>query len=69
MTQQTPAALAHIHRELIKLTQAWALRRPFDAARAADLRRQAILLNHQHYLATIPAYRRLAGAVPRPGSA
>jgi hypothetical protein len=61
MAEPPPAALTHIHQELIKLTQAWALRRPFDAARAADLRRQAVLLNHQHYLATIPAYQRLAG--------
>jgi hypothetical protein len=60
MAEQSSAALTHIHRELIKLTQAWALRRPFDAARTANLRRQAILLNHQHYLATIPAYQRLA---------
>ncbi len=60
MAEQPPSALTHIHQELIRLTQAWALRRPFDAARAADLRRQAILLNHQHYLATISAYQRLA---------
>jgi len=52
--------LRAIHHQLIKLTQAWALRRKFDPERARDLRAEAILLNHAHYLETIPAYRRFA---------
>ncbi len=60
MTQKPTEPLADIHKALLRLTQAWALRRPFDAERARDLRRQAILLNHEHYLQTIPAYQQLA---------
>ena len=54
------AALLQTLHELIHQTQAWALRRKFDAGRARELRRQAILLNHRHYLEAIPAYRRFA---------
>ncbi len=54
-----PLLLQTLH-ELIRQTQAWALRRKFDAGRARELRRQAILLNHRYYLEAIPAYRRLA---------
>lgn len=49
-----------IHRELLKLAQAWALRRQPDLSRAAELRRQAAVCLHAHYLAAIPAYARLA---------
>jgi hypothetical protein len=52
--------LRAIHFELIKITQAWALRRQPDLARAAQLRRRAALLLHAHYLETVPAYGRLA---------
>ena len=60
MKQQASKPLTGIHEKLIKLTQAWALRQPFDAEQARALRRQAILLNHKHYVETIPAYQRLA---------
>src|SRR3990172_6848727 len=60
MTPDQEARLRSIHTELIKIAQAWALRQRADLARAADLRRQAALLLHAHYLAAIPAYARLA---------
>jgi len=46
--------------QLIQQTQAWALRRGFDPALARQLRHQAILANHAHYLEHIPVYRRFA---------
>lgn len=49
-----------LHNQLIKLTQAWAMRRTFDPEQACALRTQALLLNHAHYLAHIPIYQRLA---------
>ncbi len=49
-----------LYRQLIRQTQAWALGDGFDAQRAADLRRQAILANHVHYLECIPVYKRFA---------
>jgi hypothetical protein len=52
--------LNSIQLELIRITQAWALRQKADLCRAAELRRQAALLLHAHYLETIPAYGRLA---------
>lgn len=52
--------LNSIQRELTKITQAWALRRPFSPERACELRRQAILANHAHYLEHIPIYQRYA---------
>ena len=60
MTLDPTERLRAIHFELIKITQAWALRRAPDLARAAQLRRRAALLLHAHYLETIPAYGRLA---------
>jgi hypothetical protein len=48
------------HRELIKQAQAWALKKGFDPERPRALRQQAILANHQHYLESIPAYRKYA---------
>ncbi|MEW5940050.1 MAG: hypothetical protein AB1750_10335, partial [Chloroflexota bacterium] len=48
------------HRVLIQQTQAWARGRGFDAERARETRRQAILANHRHYLETIPAYCKFA---------
>jgi hypothetical protein len=56
MTERRTKVLA----QLIKVTQSWALRRNFDPGLAIDLRREAILLNHAHYLEYIPAYQRLA---------
>ncbi len=46
--------------QLIRMTQAWALNERFDAEQAQQLRHQAILANHAHYLDCIPAYRSLA---------
>lgn len=54
--------LTQLHAALIRLAQSWALRRPFDAARAAALRAAAIGLVHRHYLRHIPIYRQLAAA-------
>ncbi|MBN1891073.1 MAG: hypothetical protein JW850_23960 [Thermoflexales bacterium] len=53
-------ALAPIYTQLIHAAQRWALRDGFDPARAAQLRHQAILMNHALYLDQIPAYRRFA---------
>jgi hypothetical protein len=46
--------------QLIKLTQAWALRGKFDAEHARRLRRKMILQNHAHYLKHIPVYAKFA---------
>lgn len=48
------------HNELIKISQAWAGKWGYDPERARELRTQAILINHAHYLETIPMYRKLA---------
>lgn len=53
-------AMTPTQRQLIRQTQAWALRRGFDPVRARDLRRAAILANHAHYLDHIPTYQRVA---------
>ena len=52
--------LTEIHTQLIKLAQAWAGKRGFDAATARDLRREAILILHDHYRESIPVYQKLA---------
>ena len=52
--------LSAIHEALIKVTQAWALRRKFDLGHAISLRRQAVLALHAYYLEHIPVYRRFA---------
>ena len=52
--------LTEIHTRLIGLAQAWARKRGFDAAQAQDLRREAILILHDHYRENIPVYRKLA---------
>ena len=49
-----------LHRQLLRLAQDWAARKPYDATLAAELRQEAVLLNHRHYLANIPAYRAFA---------
>ena len=60
MTQPTPAVLPPLHAQLIQQTQSWALRTGFDPQLARQLRHQAILSNHAHYLEHIPIYRRFA---------
>lgn len=52
--------ISPLYRQLIRQTQAWALGDGYDPQRAADLRRQAILANHVHYLERIPVYKRFA---------
>jgi hypothetical protein len=54
------ARVDHLHRKLIRVAQTWAWGRPYSDDEAAALRREALLLNHEHYLETIPAYARLA---------
>jgi hypothetical protein len=49
-----------LHGRLLRIAQAWAARKPFDADEAAEVRREAVLMNHRHYLETIPAYAALA---------
>ncbi len=46
--------------QLTKVSQDWASGKKYDAVRAGELRREAIRLNHRHYLKTIPLYRKLA---------
>ena len=51
--------LKKVHRQLIKTTQSWAAGEN-PGAQARELRREAVLLNHRHYLETIPTYRDIA---------
>jgi hypothetical protein len=60
VTADHTAQLAQALPPLIKLTQAWALGERVDPDQARALRRRALLLNHTHYLETIPVYRRFA---------
>lgn len=60
MAPESLPQLRTLQLELIALARDWALRRPFDPERARQMRRQALLLAHDHYRAHIPAYRRLA---------
>jgi len=60
MKTTPPLQLDAIYNELTKITQAWALGQHFDPERARELRQQAILANHAHYLENIPVYRRFA---------
>jgi hypothetical protein len=52
--------ISSIHNQLIKSSQAWALRQGYNPDLARDLRRQAVLINHQSYLKTLPFYQKLA---------
>lgn len=52
--------LKTIQNQLIKASQEWALGRGFDSSQAQELRREAVLLNHAHYIGNIPVYRKLA---------
>ncbi len=49
-----------LHSDLIRLAQQWAAGKAYSRDHAASLRHEALLLNHQHYLANIPAYGKLA---------
>lgn len=52
--------LKDIQKQLIKATRSWALHQGSDPPRIRELRQEAILLNHEHYLQNIPLYRKLA---------
>ncbi|MBU1168851.1 MAG: hypothetical protein KKD44_04715 [Proteobacteria bacterium] len=60
MTPQTRKQLNELHIGLIKISQAWAMKKPYDKDRATELRHEAALINHAHYVENIPAYRRLS---------
>lgn len=60
MTRRQLQQLGTIYNQLIKISQAWALRQRFDHGQAQELRREAILINHANYIETIPVYKRLA---------
>ena len=45
-----------LHGQLLRVAQDWAARKPYDSGLASELRREALLANHRHYLANIPAY-------------
>lgn len=52
--------LCEIQEELQRITVGWASRHRLDEGGAAQLRRRAAELCHQHYYAAIPYYRRVA---------
>jgi hypothetical protein len=52
--------LKDIQNSLIKASYCWASGKGYDPQKAQELRRQAILLNHQHYFDSIPLYRKIA---------
>jgi hypothetical protein len=54
------ADISRLQNQLIKSARSWAFKQKFDSFPARKLRRQAILLNHAHYLQNIPLYRKLA---------
>jgi hypothetical protein len=53
--------LIDIQNSLIKASNCWASGKGFDPQKAQELRRKAVLLNHEHYLDAIPLYRKIAG--------
>jgi hypothetical protein len=58
--KQDPEKTGKIRNELIKITRTWAAGREIDLEQARELRGEAILLNHTHYLESIPVYQKLA---------
>jgi len=52
--------MREIHSRLLRIAQTWAGRKEYDAELAARLRKEAVRINHAHYLENIPAYRKLA---------
>ncbi len=52
--------LGDVQNSLIKASQCWASGKSFEAQKAQELRRKAILLNHRHYYDSIPLYRKIA---------
>jgi len=53
--------MKEILNNLIKVSRVWASGGKVDLSRVKELRSEAILLNHTHYLQNIPLYRKLAG--------
>ncbi len=60
MHQVKMMRLKDIHAELIKIAQTWAGKKPYDAELARELRKEAILILHDHYCQHIPVYQKLA---------
>ncbi len=60
MSAGVAESLPPILTQLIRLTQAWALRRPVDWQLLQELRTRAVLANHAYYYQHIPAYQNLA---------
>jgi hypothetical protein len=54
------ANINEIQNSLIKAARAWATNSGYDPSSAQELRHQAFLLNHQHYLSSIPLYSGIA---------
>lgn len=52
--------LKEIQERLIKASRSWASGGKFNPLEAQELRHEAILLNHRHYMDSIPVYRRIA---------
>lgn len=57
---ETIDRINNVHNRLIRIAQSWAWKKDYDVAQAKELRKEAILFNHAHYLENIPAYRKLA---------
>ncbi len=54
------ANISRLKNQLIKSAHSWALKQQFNSSLTDKLRREAILLNHAHYLKNISLYRKLA---------
>jgi len=52
--------LAQLHTQLLRAAQAWAGKKPYDRGRISEIRKEAILILHDHYRENIPAYKKLA---------
>ncbi len=52
--------ISDIQNNLIKAARAWATGSGFNPSEAQELRHRAFLLNHQHYLDSIPFYKGIA---------
>ena len=61
MPENPVSRLNKIRHQLIEASQSWALQKGFNVDSARQLRYEAILLNHCHYLKNIAVYRHLAG--------
>ena len=57
-----------IHTQLRDYSQKWARKKDVDLSQAAELRNEAIILNHERYYEYIPIYRALAEEVGSPSA-